>query len=87
MQFSIASLRLEHDKTLDRSDGHDKQRYDPLVCQCCGFVQKRPSDPTCLCDGLDWYMLPNGDVECQGHRLKRMIDGESRKRFWVFGRR
>lgn len=84
MRLSLDALRQEPDRFFDKSDGQDKQKYSPDVCQCCGADVSKVE---CLCDNLTWFMLPGGGVECQGHRMKRMIDGEARKRFWVFGRK
>lgn len=51
----------------------DLQRFDPLVCQCCGYAKAKASDPECVCDGLDWYMRAGGGVECQAHKFARSV--------------
>jgi hypothetical protein len=80
----LAESLLERERALQQ-DRDSHERFEWNVCQCCG---KDTSKAECLCDGLEWYQLePGGAVECAAHRFKRMIDGESRKRFWVFGRR
>lgn len=58
----------------------DKQKYDPRVCQCCGYERRNDEDPECVCDGLDWYMDKDGRVECQAHRFARAI-GSSKNIF------
>lgn len=59
-----------------RAEDHllpDRQKYDPRICQCCGFFRKDDNAPECVCDGLDWYMDKDGRVECQAHRFARAI--------------
>lgn len=51
----------------------DGQKYDPSVCQCCGYLKRGPDSPECVCDGLDWYMIQGGGVECQAHKFARAI--------------
>lgn len=84
MRLTLDGLRQEHDRALDKSDGHDKQQYPANVCQCCSADTSKAE---CLCDGLKWHMLPGGGVECEGHRFARMVDGGKPKRFWHIGRR
>jgi hypothetical protein len=61
----------------------DKQKYDPRICQCCGYFRKRDEDPECVCDGLNWHMDKFGHVECEAHRFARVV-GKGRT---VFGMR
>lgn len=58
----------------------DVQRYDPMVCQCCGHRRFKDTDPECVCDGLDWYMIKGGGIECQGHKMLRAF-GATAKTF------
>ena len=60
----------------------DAQRFDPRVCQCCGYAKRTAESPECVCDGIDWHMLPGGGVECQAHRFARSI-GMGKKSFLV----
>lgn len=66
--------------TAQEQDREDRDRYTPLVCQCCGFRRKTEDDPECVCAGLDWYMDKGGGVECQAHRFARALGG-GKKRF------
>lgn len=52
-------------------DLEDRDKYTPLVCQCCGHRKKNLDDAECVCDGLDWYLDKFGNVECQAHRFAR----------------
>jgi hypothetical protein len=61
----------------------DKQRFDPRVCQCCGYFRNRDEDPECVCDGLNWHMDKDGRIECEAHRFERAI-GRGRT---IFGMR
>lgn len=61
--------------TAQEQDREDRDRYSPLVCQCCGHAKKRDDDPECVCDGLHWYLDKDGRVECQAHRFARAIGG------------
>lgn len=49
----------------------DVTRYDPNVCQCCGYTRRNENDPECVCDSLDWYMVKDGGIECQAHKFVR----------------
>lgn len=77
----LAALARERDRY--ETDG-SKERFSPDICQCCGAVE-RPGE-TCVCDGLDWYMIPgtNGAVECQAHRFARAIGAN--KKQWMIGK-
>jgi hypothetical protein len=66
----------------DLEDGQDFQRN---VCQCCGYRKPRQDSPECVCDGLDWYMLPGGSVECAAHKFSRAI-GDGKKVFLMGGK-
>ncbi len=69
--------------TAQEQDHTSKERWTPLVCQCCGHRRKAEDDPECVCDGLDWYMDKGGAVECQAHRFVRaMGGGKKRFLFW-----
>ena len=84
-RVTLQDIRLEHDRALDRSDGNSNEHFSRDVCQCC---HRDTSEVDCLCSGLEWYQLtPGGAVECAAHRFKRLIDGEQRRRFWLFGRK
>jgi hypothetical protein len=61
----------------------DTDKFDVRVCQCCGFRRTHEQDPECVCDGLDWYVLPGGSVECQAHKFARAI-GQGKKTFTFF---
>ena len=76
----IAALSRERDSAFERNT-HDKQTYQSNVCQCCDF--RSTGDEVCVCDGLDWYMLPDGSVECQAHKFARAI-GQGKKTFSFF---
>ena len=67
-------------------DRTDTQRFDPLVCQCCDHARSKLTDPECVCDNLDWYLLPGGSVECAAHRFAR-AKGLTTKRFAFIGRK
>ena len=71
------ALARERDRVLMR-DNHVRQRFQHDVCQCCGA--RETTGATCVCDGLDWYMLPGGGVECQAHKFARAI-GDGKKTF------
>ena len=58
----------------------DKQRFDPKVCQCCGYAKTTDSAAECVCAGIPWYMIPGGGIECQAHRFARAA-GKTPKRF------
>ena len=62
----------------------DKQRFDPLVCQCCGYAKRRADDPECVCDGISWHMGRDGRIECEAHRFARSIGGG--KKTFLIGR-
>lgn len=49
----------------------EKQKFDPRVCQCCGYFRKRDEDPECVCDGEDWFLGSDGRVECRPHKWAR----------------
>ena len=66
--------------TAQELDREDRQRFQKNVCQCCGYSKRHPNDPECVCDGMDWYMVPGGSVECQAHKFARAI-GEGKKTF------
>lgn len=77
---------MEHDIYMDRNGGlGSRERFDPLVCQCCGAREQPGSLIKCVCDGTEWYQSADGRVECQPHRFARAIHGNSRK-WWRFGR-
>ena len=79
------ALSRERDLALEKNTSI-KQRFQPDACQCCG-ARDMPG-VVCVCDGLDWYILPGGAVECQAHRFARAIDPVgSRKKFWFFGKK
>ena len=59
--------------TAQERDLKDGQKFQRDVCQCCGYRKPRKDSPECVCDGLDWYMLPGGGVECQAHKFARAI--------------
>lgn len=61
-------------------DLEERQKFQKNICQCCGYRKVKPTDPECVCDGLDWYMLPGGSVECAGHKFARAI-GDGKKTF------
>lgn len=82
---NLASYQLEHDIAME-SDRADSQRYDPLTCQCCGHKRHSTADPECICDGLDWYQLPGGHMECVAHRFERML-GKKKRTFFSFFKR
>lgn len=69
----------------------DGQKYDPLVCQCCGYAKTVASAVECVCDRLDWYMVDGGGVECQAHRFQRlgmnMPGVPAKRKFWHMGNR
>lgn len=78
---------MEHDIHMDRNGGiGSKEKFDPAVCQCCGYRKPKGSLQECVCDGTEWYQLPDGRIECLPHKTARAIHGE-RRRFWDFGRR
>lgn len=77
----LAAVSIERDKAL-QEDRASKQRFQHDVCQCCGARDR--DGVTCVCDRLDWYMLPGGSVECQAHRFARAA-GLGKRRFF-FGR-
>jgi hypothetical protein len=67
----------------------DTQQYDPMGCQCCGYTKTSDTALECVCDRLPWYMLPDGNVECQAHKFARaglFVPGASSKPRW-FGPR
>lgn len=58
----------------------DKQRFDPLVCQCCGADTSKGE---CVCDGLNWHLDKDGRVECEAHRFARAVGGSKKSfGFW-----
>lgn len=76
---------VEHDFHMDKRNGAVvREKYDRTVCQCCGYREHKGSVETCLCDGLEWYMLPDGRVECQAHRFARAINGGRKKFMGLF---
>lgn len=75
---------VEHDYYMDRQGGLNHTQFQRSSCQCCGFREKPNSIETCVCDGTDWYQLPDGRVECQPHRIARAIKGE--RKWWDFRR-
>ena len=85
MGRSLADYQLEHDIAM-QDDRDSRERFDPLTCQCCGFKRHRPDEPDCVCDGLDWYHLPNGDIECVAHRFERHM-GRKKKSLLTFWKR
>ena len=67
----------------------DGQQYDESICQCCGYAKISATALECVCDRLPWYMLPDGNVECQAHKFARAglrVPGASSKPRW-FGPR
>lgn len=67
----------------DKTGGEDRHtRFDPTVCQCCGFKEKPGA--TCVCAGTDWFQLPDGRMECMPHRTARAIHGN--RKWWDFRR-
>jgi hypothetical protein len=56
-------------------DLSDRQTFQREVCQCCEAVRSKPTDPECVCDGLEWYLSRDGRVECQAHRFARALGG------------
>ena len=78
----IEALRREQGTAL-QSDRSTREKFPVDTCQCCG-ARERPGQ-TCVCDGLDWYMLPGGGVECQAHRFARAIDPAKKKFFFLRG--
>ena len=70
-------------------DLEDGQKYDKSVCQCCGYAKATATALECVCDQLPWYMLSDGNVECQAHKFARaglLVPGASSKPRW-FGLR
>lgn len=67
---------------LDLADG---QRFQRNICQCCGYRKVNADSPECVCDGLDWRMLPGGSVECAAHKFARAI-GDGKKVFLMGGK-
>lgn len=76
---------VEHDFFKEKHGDRQHTKYDKRVCQCCGFRESRDSTATCICDGVEWYMQPDGSVVCAPHRMMRAIEAERRKSF-SFGR-
>lgn len=66
-------------------DLEDRQQFQRNVCQCCGYRKVNQHDPECVCDGLDWHMLPGGSVECAAHKFARAI-GDGKKVFLMDGK-
>lgn len=66
--------------TAQELDREDSQLFQKTTCQCCGFQRHQSTDPECVCDGLDWHMLPGGSVECAAHKLMRAV-GDGKKTF------
>jgi len=90
-RFKVGSLTeratVEHDFHVEQGSGAVvRERYDRAICQCCGFRERQGSVETCVCAGLDWYMLPGGGVECQAHRFARAV-GEQKRTPFTFRRR
>lgn len=79
---SLAALTAERQRAEDK-DLKDKQVYQKDICQCCSLESK---SERCICNGIRWFMDEQGDVECEAHRMKRLIDGSKRK-FFFFGKR
>ncbi len=76
--------------TAQEKDLTDTQQYDKNVCQCCGYAKTTASAIECVCDRLDWYMLPGGGIECQAHRFQRAglrMENVPVKRKWFGARR
>lgn len=75
--------------TAQEKDLTDGQKYDASVCQCCGYAKTSATALECVCDGLNWYLLSDGNVECEAHKFARaglLVPGASSKPRW-FGSR
>ena len=77
----LKAFTRERDMGLEKQF-NSREKFQADTCQSCG-ARERPNE-ACVCDGLDWYMLPGGGVECQAHRFARAIGGT--KKFWFFKR-
>lgn len=76
---SLKEVLRDRNVALENHDA-DKQKFDPLTCQCCGYRKERDDSPECVCDGLEWYMdKVGGGVECQAHRFARAVSGSPAK--------
>ncbi len=64
----------------------DAQKYDPRICQCCGYFRKDDEGPECVCDGLTWRMDKDGRVECEAHLFAKAI-GKGKTIFGVSKKR
>lgn len=78
---------VERDIHLDRNGGlPHREKFDAAVCQCCG-VRENPNKEPCVCDGVAWFLMPGGRVECLPHRTARAISGNRRNVFDMLRRK
>lgn len=83
---SIVELATVEREFYENQTGGEFRRtgHSLSVCECCGFREKNGSPETCVCAGTEWYMLPDGRVECLPHRTARAINGS--RKWWDFRR-
>lgn len=72
----IETLAVERERAFSK-DRSSRERFDPLVCQCCGERRTADELPSCVCTGIPWYQSADGRVECQAHKWARAINPQN----------